>query len=183
MEAELQDFLHGRTLLSSECADWGSSGLSYPVELTWYASETLPPERFVVSVRAVVLLDQTVLVVTDKTGEKFVVPGGRREGHEKFEETLEREVLEECGWHVEPVRPIGVLHIRALGPRDLSLSYPYPDSLHLAYVAQAVQPQSDWRRSDDWVAASEFVPVSSARRLEMREAQHALLGIAEMAAR
>jgi ADP-ribose pyrophosphatase YjhB (NUDIX family) len=183
VEAELDRFLVGRSLLAFEIADWSPSRRSYPVELRWYACDSLPPEQFVVSVRAVVLLDEKVLVITDKRGERFVVPGGRRERNETFDETLKREVLEECGWHVEPLHPIAVLHIRALDPKSPDLSYPYPDSLHVAYVAQALGPQSGWSRNDDWVETSEFIPMASAHALEMREAQHALLQIAEAVAR
>ena len=115
MDSELHEFLRGRHPLSHQTADWGTSDAPYPVELRWYACDSPAPERFVVSIRAVVFRDDEVLVIADKGGGRFIVPGGHRMARETFEETVVREVLEECGWRIRPIRIFAGLHIHACG--------------------------------------------------------------------
>ena len=178
MDSELHEFLQAGHLLSYQTAEWGTSDAPYPVELRWYACDTPAPERLVVSIRAVVFRDDEVLVITDKGGGRFIVPGGHRKGEETFEETVVREVLEECGWLIRPIRIFAGLHIHACGARRADQRYPYPDSMHLAFVARAVEVAEEWTRSDDWVVDSAFVPLDSAFRMELDDGQNELLQLA-----
>ena len=178
MDSELHEFLQGGHLLSYQTAEWGTSDAPYPVELRWYACDSPAPERFVVSIRAVVFRDDEVLVITDEGGGRFIVPGGHRRGGETFEDTVVREVLEECGWRIRPIRLFAGLHIHARGAPRADHRYPHPDSMHLAYVARAVERAEEWIRDDDWVVDSAFVPLDSAFRMELDDGQHELLRLA-----
>ena len=181
MDSELHEFLQGAHPLSHQTADWGTSDAPYPVELRWYTCDSPAPERFVVSIRAVVFRDDEVLVITDKGPGRSIVPGGHRRAGETFEETVVREVLEECGWLIRPIRVFAGLHIRACGARRADDRYPYPDSMHVAYIAGAVERAEEWTRSDDWVVDSAFVPLDSALGMELDDGQHELLQRAQAA--
>ena len=84
-------------------------------------------------------------------------------------------VLEECGWLIRPIRIFAELHIRACGALRAGQRYPYPDSMHLAYLVNAVERAEEWTRSDDWVVDSAFVPLDSGLGMELDDGQHELL--------
>src|SRR5688572_2467231 len=115
------------------------------LRVTSYLTVAPPPERYVRSVRCVVLRGQTVLALR-KADRAHVLPGGRREPGETLLQTLEREVLEEAGWSVSAPRQIGVVRLNWLTPLPDAWAealHFHPDFLWLIHVAEAVAHRPD----------------------------------------
>lgn len=136
MEQALAAFFAGRTPFAEEEALWGKGG-SIPLHVAAYASPSLPPLAFVSSVRAVVFRGDAVLLL-QLPGELSILPGGRREPGEALEQTVRREVREETGWEVRLGPVLGCIHFHHLGPRLPAYRFPYPDFLHIVYLAEAL---------------------------------------------
>jgi 8-oxo-dGTP diphosphatase len=79
--------------------------------------------RHSVSVTGVIIDEQDrVLVVQRRDDAKWELPGGILERQESVEDGMRREVLEETGMHVEPVRLTGGIRLldHATQPADAS---------------------------------------------------------------
>jgi len=119
-------------LQADEQAEWAPLRL----RVRTYLTTTLPPLDLVSSVRALVIKGDQILVVRDPISV-HILPGGRREAGETLMQTLQREVLEETGWTIRAAHLIGLAHFQHLTPKPDDYRYPYPDFLHLVYVATA----------------------------------------------
>jgi 8-oxo-dGTP pyrophosphatase MutT (NUDIX family) len=133
------DFLSRHTPLASGDEIWGSPAYPQPLRLTWYRTDEAPPLALVTSVRAIIFRDDEVLVVREPNGKPYVIPGGRCEAGESNEATVRREALEEVGWALGPLTPLGFAHLRNLGPCPPNHPYPYPDAFQTIYVADATE--------------------------------------------
>jgi 8-oxo-dGTP pyrophosphatase MutT (NUDIX family) len=171
-------FLARHTPLSVETETWGSPGVPIPLRLAWYRSDEEPPAALVTSVRAIVFRAGEVLTLREPGGRPYVVPGGRREAGESHEATLRREILEETGWILAAIRPLGFVHLRNLGPEPPGNPYPYPDAFQLVRVADAATYTPDAIIPDEWVASSAFLPAPAALALPLRPGERALLAAA-----
>ena len=171
MDPMLKEFLADRMPLSFETATWGTIDL----QIRHYASNELPPDHLVTSVRAVVLCSGSVLVIREPTGDEHIVPGGRRKAGESLEDTVRREVLEETCWTVADlsVLAVGHFHITSVVPEDYP--YPSPDFLQLVYLARALEYQDKRAIEDDWVAGCEMVPIATVREHPISGPQQLLL--------
>jgi len=154
---------------------WGVS----PLRLSWYLTTAAPPPALVTSVRALVLRDDAVLVLREPDGR---IPGGRCKVGESLAETVRREVLEETGWVLGPLAPLGCLHLHNLGPEPPGAPYPYPDVFQPVWCAAPVAYRPEAMVFDEWVISSAFVPLSEALLLPLRPGDRALL-IAALALR
>ena len=145
------------TAIGSGTVSWGDLRLRE----TAYLSAAPPPERSVTSVRALVLKAGEILLERSPN-EVHIVPGGRREAGESYEETVRREVLEESGWHIEGLRLLGFKHFRHLTPEPPDYPYPYPDFTQLVYGARATvhEPAA---LTHDYELGAEFVGLDDAR--------------------
>lgn len=65
-----------------------------------------PPEKVRVSCRGLVVRDEKVLLSYERTKDIYMSPGGGLEENETFEECCKRELMEETGYKVEPVRQL-----------------------------------------------------------------------------
>ena len=137
MTNELAHFVSTATRLCGASIAWGGGGM--PLRVAYCLSDRQPPQQYVSSVRAIVFWDQSALVVTDKRGQMYILPGGRVEGGELPIETLRREVLEETGWGLDHPEPLGFVHFRHLGPRPDDYAYPYPDFIWPVFLAEAAR--------------------------------------------
>jgi 8-oxo-dGTP pyrophosphatase MutT (NUDIX family) len=169
------DFLSRHTPLASGEEIWGSPEYPQPLRLTWYRTDEAPPLAYVTSVRAIVFRGGEVLVVWEPNGKPYIIPGGRCEAGESIEATVRREVLEEVGWALGPLIPLGFVHLRNLGPCPPDHPYPYPDAFQTIFVAEAAAYRPEALIFDEWVASSAFLPVAEARRLPLRAGELALL--------
>lgn len=154
---------------------WGSAEQPNPLRLSWYLTTAAPPLALVTSVRAIVLRNDAILVVREPDGRPVIIPGGQREPGESPEATVRREVLEETGWALGPLAPLGCIHLRNLGPERPGNRYPYPDAFQLVWVAAPLAYHPEALIFDAWVASSTFVPLTEAQALPLRPGEHALL--------
>jgi 8-oxo-dGTP pyrophosphatase MutT (NUDIX family) len=122
-----------------------------------------PPEPMASSVRTVVFRRSSVVMVTDRLNAGgHVTPGGRREEGETIEETVRREVLEECGWTVGPLTPFGFHHFHHLDeapPPDFP--FPWCDFTQPLFVAEGLSwSRRALLRGDEIETGSRLVPIS-----------------------
>lgn len=145
MSQNLKSFLEGLEPTFEDVFDWPDGirlrGRSYLTRLE-------PPAEYVSSVRAVVTRNNDVLVVTN-ANISHILPGGRLEPGESHESALRRELIEETGWEVERIEPIGFLHYRHLTPKPPDYRYPYPDFVQRVFTATA-ERLTDLKQEDDW---------------------------------
>ena len=115
-----------------------------------YTSATDLPLPFVGSVRCLVLVDDQVVVCTNKDGNSHPWPGGRRDEGETFVETACREIHEETGWLLEPdsLEPIGWLHLEHLKDRPPGNQYEHADFFMVVYAGRA--HDRDGGRDNEW---------------------------------
>lgn len=153
--------------VSEEYAEWGSE---IRLRVRAYLSPSLPPLRYVTSARAVVLKGEHVLLQTD-VSTSHILPGGRIEPGETPERAVRREVLEETGWELGQLVPLGFIHLHHLTPRRPDYAFPYPDFLQVVYAAHARESRPEAILRDGYERSSELVPASevSGMRLTARE--------------
>jgi len=162
-----------RDVLAEVTATWGDTRL----EIRWYLGAFRSPLSLVTSVRAVLFHDRAVMVMQDRAQTYHVVPGGRREPGESIEATLRREILEETGWTVAFHHQLGFAHFRHLTPCPDDYPYPYPDFVHLLFVAEAGEKVAEAQPGEYEVSAA-FRPVDEALGLPLTHEQAALLDAA-----
>jgi 8-oxo-dGTP diphosphatase len=181
--SELATFLARQVPLIAEDVVWNWQGVPAPLRRATYLTMEEPPLEMVTSVRAVVLRGPEVLVVREPTGERYVVPGGRREAGETIEATVRREVLEETGWTLGAIEPLAVVHYRHTGPCPAGYPYPYPDFAQIIFLAEATTFDPAAIIPDEWVAESALYPVSAAMDLVAARPSDRLLLEAALARR
>ena len=157
-------------LQADEQAEWPPLRL----RVRTYLTTTLPPLDLVSSVRALVRKDAQILVVRDPVSV-HILPGGRREPGETLMQTLHREVLEETGWSIRHACLIGLAHFQHLTPKPADFRYPYPDFLHLVYVATADHYAPERREVDGYELGSGFQPFATVEALSIWQGERALL--------
>jgi hypothetical protein len=86
--------------------------------------------------------------------------------------------LEETGWLIKDPDYFGFVHFRHLTPSPPGYSYPYPDFVHLLYVAAADQEVSHAKIMDDYVVEAKFVPLHEIEQLPLDSSQKLLLDAA-----
>lgn len=132
MRTELASFLDRHAPIAREHQVWGGD---LPLDVASYLSEASPPLAYVTSVRALVFRGDEVLAAQEGPAW-HILPGGRREGNETLAATLHREILEESGWTLADVTPLGFAHFHHLTPRRPGHHWPHPDFLQPVYLAR-----------------------------------------------
>jgi 8-oxo-dGTP pyrophosphatase MutT (NUDIX family) len=133
-----------------------------PVRARTYVTDIAWPETLVSSVRAVVFRGWAVVVVRHWDGHRHVIPGGRREAGETIEQTVRREVLEESGWHVRTLKPLGFEHIQHLAKPPPGFSA--HGFINPIFVAEGLSFDRSARDLTQSEAGSSLVPISRALR-------------------
>jgi 8-oxo-dGTP pyrophosphatase MutT (NUDIX family) len=167
MQKDLSDFLAGRTRLCEETVTWGNGTL--PFQIICYLSDKLPPLKYVSSVRAIVFRGDDALVITEKNGHVYILPGGRVEKGERPLETLKRELLEETGWSLGKIEPLGCMHFHHLAPKPENYPYPFPDFIWPVYLAEAKDFTAETIIPDNYVFKSGFRPIEEVKKLSLEK--------------
>jgi ADP-ribose pyrophosphatase YjhB (NUDIX family) len=103
-----------------------------------YLGEIACPPDLTLSARAVVFKGSKVVVVRQDDGLHHIEPGGGLEPGETLEMAARREVLEETGWTIRDLKPLGVHHFRPLGEPHANGRYRWGDFLQPIFIAEAV---------------------------------------------
>ena len=171
MTTDLDQFLSRHKRVSQNTAKWGND---IELEVSDYLCSEAPPPDLVSSVRAIVFKEDRVLVMRNLDGT-HIVPGGRVEEGESFEETLRRELIEEAGMEVRVGGQIGLVHLRHTTPRPENYPFPYPDFLWPVYVASVVGLRPDAKVDDDYEIGSQLLPLQEVRSLGLEDYEKAFL--------
>lgn len=107
-----------------------------------YTAAIPVPDILVTAVRAVVFRGSRVIVLSESDGARHIMPGGRRKPGESLDETVRRELLEECGWHVGDLRPFAFLHFHHPGP---DAPPDWCDFVNLIHLTEAERHDPDAR--------------------------------------
>ncbi len=170
---ELRDFLRSGVLLFESRVAWGDGAI--PLNVSCYLGKAAAPSGLVSSVRAIVFRKAEVLIVTEKSGGVYILPGGRVEQGEQPLVTLRREVLEETGWTIRSPRLLGWQHFHHLAPRPTDYPYPYPDFVWPIYLAEAQRFVPTAVIPDDYVFESRFRNIDEVKRLPINKGELLLL--------
>jgi 8-oxo-dGTP pyrophosphatase MutT (NUDIX family) len=164
-------FLASHTPAATLADTWGGPN---GCRSTAYLTQLPGPDEHVVSARAVVLrrgrdgAAGEVLVLRTPLGP-LAMPGGRREPGETLEQTLRREVLEESGWTMTVIQPIGFIHIHRTDPPAPDVPYPSGEFLWAIYAAEAGEhrPQSIVSNPTELFLGLGFRPVDAVRAIPL----------------
>ena len=173
MDSRLEAFLAPLVPFAEEMKTWHGA----PLRLSCYLTDATPPRQFVSSARAILVKGGQVLVVQDPVGT-HITPGGRLEPDETPERALRREVLEETGWSLSAVRPIGVLHFAHTRAAPESWPHLYPDFLQVVYASSPNEYCPELMQEDEHVLGSEFVSIDTVRQIPVDTGQHVFLAAA-----
>lgn len=173
---DLTTYVTAHIAESEEVVSWPPSQL----RLRSYITTLLPPDDLIVSVRAVIRIQEAALLVRN-SDEQHILPGGRREANETFEDTVKREVLEESGWSVIIKQLLGVRHFRHLTPRPPKYVYPYPDFFQLVYLAQPLHYRANYRQEGEYEENAQFVAREELTTILLAPDQHVWLRASDKA--
>jgi 8-oxo-dGTP pyrophosphatase MutT (NUDIX family) len=130
-------------------------------------ASTLPPADVSSSILAIVLnSDRQVLFLHPSTPSgsiAHVLIGGRPENGETPPQTATREVGEETGWRIEPIRMIGFRHFFHLEPWVEKSDRPYPDFVQPIFAARAVTYDASLALLNDHIP-SKFIAFDAAEQ-------------------
>jgi ADP-ribose pyrophosphatase YjhB (NUDIX family) len=151
----LAEFLARQRLVSTSTARW-RRGIE--LRINGYLSDEAPPAELVSSARAIVLREDSLLVMSNLDGD-HILPGGRLEEGETPEEALRRELLKEAGVEVVIMGRIGFMHLRHTSPKPDGYPYLYPDFIWPIWAVSFVEFKPDLMIDDGYEVSSRFVPL------------------------
>lgn len=142
-----------------------------------FIGETAWPGLFVSSARAVVFKAAKVVMVRQTDGHRHIEPGGRLEPGETAETAVRRELLEEIGWSVGALKPLGFHHFQHLGERPADFAYRWGDFVQPLFVAEALTYDRSLRDRTQIEVGSRLTPIRQALA-ELSAVEAALLNAA-----
>lgn len=161
-------FLAGKKPFHEAEDAWADGDM--PLRLRYFRSDEQPPEEYITSVRCLLFQDDSILVVSNREG-RHILPGGRREAGETFEQTLRREVAEETGWSIESISRLGFIHLQHLEPKPPGYRFPHPHFFQVVYTARASEYVPNLVCDDDYEEAAVFVPIGELSGLDISKAE------------
>ena len=177
--ARVDEALAGLTPMSTWRVVWPPAAMS----LAAYLGSVTLPDDLVTSVRCLVFVRGQV-VVCETPNDTHIMPGGRRESAETFEQTACREVHEETGWLLEPsaLRPLGFLHFHVLDVLRPEVM-PHVDFLQVVFTAEAREHATpdnaaSWVDSAGWEERSWLADPTAVADLPILAAEHRFLEVA-----
>jgi 8-oxo-dGTP pyrophosphatase MutT (NUDIX family) len=120
------------------------------------------PPVLATSARAVVFKGSRVVVVRQTDGERHIRPGGRLEPGETVEQAARREVLEETGWELGDLKPLGFQHFHHLGEKPASFRYRWCDFIQPIFVAEGVAYRRGMRDLGQLEVGARLTPIGRA---------------------
>jgi 8-oxo-dGTP pyrophosphatase MutT (NUDIX family) len=168
MEPGVQRYLEAHPAHHEAFEQWEIQGR---LRVRLSLAEELPPASVSSSILAIVFNRHGQVLFlhpSDPSGSiAHLVAGGRPEGRETPEETAIREVAEETGWRVKPIKMIGFRHFFHTEPRSARTDRPYPDFIQPIYAAMAESFDPSGIIADDQLEA-EFLDYAVAeKRIEV----------------
>lgn len=129
------------------------------------------------SARCIVTVGRNVLMYEDRHPSTDVMPGGRCELGESWEQTVQREVHEETGWTIEPetLSPLDFLHYRHLTPVPENHPFPHPDFFQVVMRGEGSGRPDNWVDVEGYVLRSWLLPVAEAIALPISTCGRAFL--------
>jgi ADP-ribose pyrophosphatase YjhB (NUDIX family) len=171
VDKQLKAYLVHHSPQVEEFVSWGNA---FRFQVKSYLCQELPPLKFTTSVRSIVIHNDQVLVVSDPDGI-HILPGGRVENGETFNEVIRRELLEETGWAVTTIHYLGIKHFHHLNPKPVEYHYPYPDFLQAIYVARASRFKAGAKEIGGYELAAEFHSTSDVQAMSLTRSDHVYL--------
>jgi ADP-ribose pyrophosphatase YjhB (NUDIX family) len=122
------------------------------------------PLALTTSARAVVFKGSKVVVVRQADGLHHVEPGGGLEAGETIEAAVRRELVEETGWTVGALKPLGFVHLQHLkrGPPPPGLTRRWGDMVHALFVTEALTYRRAARDMTQIEMGSRLTPIRRA---------------------
>jgi ADP-ribose pyrophosphatase YjhB (NUDIX family) len=173
MAAELDGFLKSHPDFVEEIIQWGP--LQFTVR-SFLCSEK-PPINFVTSVKAIILQQRKILVVQDPESV-HILPGGRCEPDELWEDTLRREIAEETGWRLGTISMLGVRHFHHLTPKPADYKYPYPDFCQVIFKAEALEHIPSTLDPNRYELGAKFLSLTETLKLDLTPCERHFLNAA-----
>jgi 8-oxo-dGTP pyrophosphatase MutT (NUDIX family)/GNAT superfamily N-acetyltransferase len=162
----LRDFLGAHVPKTAESVAFGE----HVLQLRSYLTEVAPPRDFVLAGRAIVRRGGEVLVCRNRDTQHFV-PGGRLEPGETPADAAKRELLEETGWEIADLRPLGFAHLYNPGPVPTGVGRViHPDFLWQIFRATPVRQRPDFKLADDYEIEAELCAAARVPDAAMRTA-------------
>jgi hypothetical protein len=131
------------------------------------------PTELLSSARAVVFKGSRVVVVSEIHGENHIEPGGGIEPGETIEQTVRREVAEECGWAVGALKPLGFHFLEPLTPDPPLADRRWGPMVHALFVTEGVSYSRSVRDMTQIETGSRLTSVR--RALTILRDQHSAL--------
>jgi hypothetical protein len=132
------------------------------------------PTELLSSARAVVFKGSRVVVVSEIHGERHIEPGGGIEPGESVDQAVRREVVEECGWSVGELKPLGYHYLEPLTPEPPLADRRWGPMVHAIFVTEGVSFSRAARDMTQIETGSRLTPIGRALA-ELRRDQASLL--------
>ena len=166
------EFLKRYSPVTVEGSVWGAGEIELTVST--YITCDEPPPQLVVSVRALVFRDESILLMQNVNGP-HILPGGRVEVGESHLDALSREIVEEAAVEISGVRPLGFMHLRHETPKPPNYPYLYPNLFWPIFRAEYSGDSDLTLEPDDYELSSEFVLIDDLDRSALTAAELAYL--------
>ncbi|MGB1286996.1 MAG: NUDIX hydrolase [Aggregatilineales bacterium] len=171
MNDDLSVYLAKYTAYVEEEAYWHISehDYTYHLRIRNFATDELPPDGYATSVRCLLFQGDKIMLMHSSFGDTHIVPGGRIEGGESYNDTLRRELLEETGWTVKSSQFIGTRHFKHMKPKPhfYPPTYHFPHFLQVVYFAEAAAFVEGAKLEDDYELSGEFMPIDDVQKLTL----------------